>query len=334
MFGAAGILSTLFLLTSCINEDLSDCGVDYKVEYNLKLVTNVSDEIANELTTPEEKELGAELAKRIEPVFQNYVKDIDLSFYNDGESLAHHESTEMDGSTATYTVYLPLQNYKHLAIANEKTEEQVSHHQTENLSGSHLSVASQDTIASQQIGLYSGRLPMQIEQKDQIFHVALYMVNAVEALVLNTNNQPVKSVETYVKDLATSFYVNDSTYTFERSQTLVPESFQTPGGKLLCYYGVGFPSRDVPGKSDKTIRAADADAAHDALWQMEVYVTLNDGKTTKSTLYVKAPLKAGQLKIIKAKIDDKGAVVADNQEVGVSVQLEWKPGGEYEGGFD
>ena len=46
-------LSALLLLTGCstIDDDLSDCGVDYQMDYHLQLVTNFNTELQTQLTT-------------------------------------------------------------------------------------------------------------------------------------------------------------------------------------------------------------------------------------------------------------------------------------------
>ena len=332
---AAALWAVLFLFVGCINEDLSDCGVDYQVKYHLKLVTNLQSEIEQEMTSPEEIALGQAMNQTFERVFQEYAQDIDLSFYKEGMSLEHHESTLMDGATATYSVYLPQHNYMHLAIANQQVEKEVTRDHLYEIANHGLHVDANDTVQSQQIGLFTGRLPMRVEDRDQIFNVSLYPVNAAEALVLNLNNQPVQAVKVYVKDLATSYYVRDSLYTFDRAIVMTQQKLEAEVGQLRCYYGVGFPSRQAPAeKPAASLKAEDQDVAQGALWEMHVYVTMSNGKTTQNRLYVKTPLRPGQLKIIKAKIDEEGKLIPADNEVGVGVTLDWKPGGEFEQDLD
>ena len=59
---------------------------------------------------------------------------------------------------------------------------------------------------------------------------------------------------------------------------------------------------------------------------MDLITQMPDGKYVKNTLYMKNPLKAGEMQIIKVKLNDEGGVVTENPEVGVSVELDWKPG--------
>ena len=70
-----------------------------------------------------------------------------------------------------------------------------------------------------------------------------------------------------------------------------------------------------------------AEDEHEAAWQYRVYVTMPDGRVTESVLYVKDPLKAGRMHIIKASLNDQGGVIPDDPEVGVSIELDWKEGG-------
>jgi hypothetical protein len=51
---------------------------------------------------------------------------------------------------------------------------------------------------------------------------------------------------------------------------------------------------------------------------------------TESVLGVRKPLRAGQLKIIRAKMYSNGALEPDGTGVGVSVTLDWKEAGHHE----
>ena len=68
----------------------------------------------------------------------------------------------------------------------------------------------------------------------------------------------------------------------------------------------------------------------DILDDIESGIKKTDGKYVKNTLYMKNPLKAGEMQVIKVKLNDEGGVVTENPEVGVSVELDWKPGGDFD----
>lgn len=65
-----------------------------------------------------------------------------------------------------------------------------------------------------------------------------------------------------------------------------------------------------------------------ATWRIGIVVRMAD-RYTKTTLYVQEPLRAGELRIIKCKINNRGEVVPNLHNVGASVELDWKPGGDH-----
>ena len=318
-------------LTSCIDEDLSDCGKDYKVDYTVQLRTNISTEIETDLTTDIERQFGVDLSSTLANVFTDHARDLDLSFYTDDERLAQHEQHQMDAAQASYTIYLPVRRYQNLAVANTAVEPNVSIGglQTENTMRL-LQTQNADTVPSQQIGLFSARLPMEIEDRDQEFHVNLYMQNSTACLVLDPGSVAIRDVRGCVTGLASSFAVNDSVYSFDHSVPVRANRLRATNGRLIGLYATGFPSRDALPTAATATGPTATDAAATSLWQFKVYVHLATGKTTENTLYIREPLRAGQLRIVKAAIRDDGSIVTTTQNVGVSVKLDWKPGGEHD----
>ena len=67
--------------------------------------------------------------------------------------------------------------------------------------------------------------------------------------------------------------------------------------------------------------------AADALWELHIYVTTASGSVTENILYVKSPLRAGQLKVIKARAFTNGSLESEDTSVAVSVRLDWSEGG-------
>jgi len=94
---------------------------------------------------------------------------------------------------------------------------------------------------------------------------------------------------------------------------------------------VTFPSRE-PSVTRTVIETTDpfvSPEVNESLWEFHIYATANDGSTTLTKLYIRRPLRAGQLMIIKAKAYPDGSINTDNQTVGVSVTLNWNDGGHY-----
>ena len=69
-----------------------------------------------------------------------------------------------------------------------------------------------------------------------------------------------------------------------------------------------------------------APSADESLWEFHVYATAPDGTRTQNILYIRRPLRAGQLMILKVFMHDDGSVTSGDSTVGVSVTLNWNNG--------
>lgn len=315
-------LSALLLLTGCstIDDDLSDCGVDYQMDYHLQLVTNFNTELQTQLTTETEVKVGDALRRHLNGIFADFAHDIDLSFFGtEGEDeLLWHTEEVMDASEKTFTFYLPKNNYRHLALANLQQNSQVSAEGGEQGQTLHLVQKEGDKVESHETGLFTARTDMDVKEGvDQTFNVSLYMANSAVALVLDPRGNDVSSIQVYSTGFATGFNVNDSTYTFAEKSPLIHTQEIDTGTDQQCFCSVNFPSRDeVEG--------------NEPFWQFYVYVTKNDGTITETVLNVYKPLKAGELQIVKAYLDEDGVAYPTDATVGVSVTLDWNSGGEHD----
>ena len=303
-------------LASCIDEDLSDCGVDYAVEYVVEqqVKTNLQDEIATELARPEEQAMAARISEELGGVFTGVVHDVELSFFND-HRLAWHQYNIVDASSASFTVYMPRADYRNLVLANMMKVEECGFTGAESdltMTVGYLNV--NDTVDSQESGLFSSRMDMHIEDRNQKYRAWLYMLNCAAAVVVDRNGRQADDIWGYVEGTASSFAVNDSVYSFSR-KTVVRTVRMTEGG-YDCLYAVTLPSPD----------GTRADAG---LWRMKVYVK-KDGKITENVVSVNDPLPAGDIRIIRVRMKDDGSLEAVTAEVGVSVTLDWKPGGSHD----
>lgn len=303
--------------SSCIDEDMSDCGKDYTVNYQMRLHTNMQTEIDSELSAPEEQQMARRLEQALADIFSDVARDLDINFYANNE-LAHHEAHLINAANASFTIYLKAADYRHLAWANvaanpvltisgQDTDQQVK-----------IANVPNDTIDGHTHGLFTARKDMAVKSESYTFTVPMYMQNCATALVVNRNGVAADDIKAYVVGLANDFSVNDSVYHHERT-TAVRTTRMDEGGHT-CLHTAGFPSPD--GMRSKVGEA-------DGIWSYHVYVTIN-GKITETKLYVREPLKAAQLKIIKVNLNPDGSVTTEAPEVGVSVTLDWKPGGDYE----
>lgn len=327
------LLSALWLTAGCsaIDDDLSDCPPDvsqYQLEYQLKLVTNMTTELSTKLNTVTETSVANAIRAYLNNIFTDFAHDVDLSFYDTDGSFVrlHHDTHIMDANQKSYTLTLPMREYKHLAVANITDNKVVNLVSDEY---SNTSVLSQDDgtkavpltyIQPHTTGLFTARESMTVlEGVDQTFNVRLYMANSAATLVIDPKGMTYKSLKVFGTGFASRFYINDSTYVFSDTPPLVKADELTTGNSLLCFTSVNFPSHD-----------ADPANPGATLWQLKIYLTKTDDTVTETVLDISEALQAGELKIIKGSLDTDGAVRPYDPTVGVSVTLNWNSAGNYE----
>lgn len=314
-------------LSSCIDEDLSDCGKDYRISYKLTLHSNIDVEINDVLTTADQQQFAIELKQALSGIFTDYATDNDLSFFVD-DAVSHHEANKMNANTASYTIYMQRNDYRHLALANTANETQVAIKRPELASTLMLDQVRQDTVESHNCGLFSSRLSIAASDFDHDLYTQLYMQNCAAALFIDLNTQKPDSVFAFVEGTANTFMVNDSVYTYDRN-TMVKAKTIAQNARYCGLAAVCFPSRDNKSQLRQLQGLAKESADDNGLWQIHVIVKLN-GKYTESILKVDDPLPAGQLRVIKVKMNADGSVTPTIASVGVSVKLDWKPGGSHD----
>lgn len=303
-------------LASCIDEDLSKCGVNYTVSYSVRQPVDLGAEVRAVLSAPAEQGVAVDVEAALSGVFAGTVHDLDLPFY-DVHMLEHRQAAVIDAARATMTFYMQKADYRHLPLGNVEGGEPLGIDGADSDLALTLGTAVGDTIPSHAAPVYSGRLDMPLADRDEAYRADLYMVNSAVAVVLADAADGIGAVTGLVDGMATSFAVNDSTFSFDRGQATRMVGMQSPGYHTL--YAVTMPSRD----------ALPASADGDGLWQVKVYVDLG-GKTTENVLHIREPLRAGRVKIIKGVIKDDGSITTESPEVGVSVTLDWKPGGSHD----
>ena len=321
----AGILliATTAMLSSCIDEDMSDCGKDYQIQYSLQLHTQLSTTIDADLNLSTEQGIANNLKQALGTIFTDHAKDNDLSFFT-GETLSHHEANPMDANSVSYTIFLDRNAYTNLALANTGAINNVSIQGADKLSTLALSQEKKDTIDSHNIGLFSARLNIKEEDFDQNLKTTLHMANCASAVVIDKNNVQAEEIFGFVKGMADEFLVSDSIYHYDNA-TVVRAKKTASTDTHDALYTVSFPSRDghYIGNGSK------ATESETGIWEFHVIVKIN-GKYTENILSFPSPLQAGTLKIAKVTLQPDGSFHSNTQNVGVSVKLDWKPGGKHD----
>jgi len=324
-----------------IDEDRSDCAPapepekESEVNYELRLVTNMTTELDTKLSMQTEIGLHHALKKHLEGIFTDFAHDVDLSFYdNKGDSIRlHHDQHIMDASQASYTLNLPKRQYMHLAAANLVKNGQVGIASDEWCHRSLLQQVSGDTIPSHTTGLFSARLPMNVlEGVDQQFRVRLFMVNCAAALVIDTNGLDSRGIQVSGSGFASGFSICDSLYHFASVSPVVRASRIDPAkGSKIAFCTVSFPSREAAATRTyiETTEGFEDKLGKEPVWEFAVIVPNADGTLTRTVLSIREQLSAGELRIIKARLLDNGGLSPDTPDVGVNVALDWKPGNTY-----
>ena len=343
------------VLTACslIDEDQSDCGKDVKVDYELQLITNLNIELEAQLDFVNDKDVKEALRNYLKNIFTDYARDVDLSFYDSKADSArlHHEKVIMDASQRSYTLYLPMREDMHLAVANLMDNQLVNLTDDDFCHPSKLQQVHADTIRPHTTGLFTARLPMTVlDNVDQAFKVSLYMANCAAALVVDTQGNDASGMKVISSGFASRFSICDSTFVFDdAAPVMLTDDIPVKGGRQKLFCSVNFPSKDTPpltpplrGNAEATRTIIETEEpflsqpSETSLWEFRVYVPRpapsrsGSGMTvTESILRFNKPLDAGQLKVVKVRLRPDGGIEAVSPEVGVSVTLDWKPGGVY-----
>ena len=318
-----------------IDDDMSVCGVDLILNYKLQLHTELSVQLQTELVTEAEKPVRDVLEKWLEPVFTDKAKDVDLRFYTDKEDNVEHQIIEeINDNRSSYTIYLPKENYMHLAVANIADNSQVYLLNGEHSATMELRLSEEGDIPSANVGLFTARLPMNVNDSTTEFEVHLYMVSSAVALVIDPSACPdLVSLLGSVQGMADRFMVRDSIFSYDRAPRMLMENIidinnnknagarkalsASEQSELLCLATVGLPSED------------------DNYWSVRVTATLTGNRHTVTALTVETPLPAGTLRIIKCQMNKNGELepIPDSDgsnDVGATVELDWSEGGDFD----
>lgn len=237
-----------------------------------------------------------------------------LSFFI-GEDLFHHEANKMGANSVSYTIYLPRNNYQNLSLANTGSADNVQITGDNTCKTLALQQEQKDTINSHNIGLFSSRFTINENDFEHDLYTTLYMANCAAVVVIDQSKVQPTRLWGFVEGMATQFQVNDSLYTSTRN-TLVRANqlnegmttYSVPSHDAL--YTVSFPSTQSE-------------------WRYHVITQIN-GKYTETIFTMNEPLKAGRIKIIKTILKEDGSLSTSSTAVGVSVKLDWKPGGSHD----
>lgn len=331
------VMAVVFVGCSVIDEDLSDCDEALKLDYDIHLVTNMSTELQQEFDRLSDADLLKALQSYLAPIFTDYARDLDLSFYDvEGDhARLHHEQHQMDANEMSYTLYIPRRPYTHLALANLEGNGVVTPEGCEFSHTAGLLQSRGDTVRTHKTGLFSARKKILADQDDtKTVDVHLYMVNCAAGLVIDTSKAALKDLKVFATGFASGFNIADSSFVFSaKPQVIIADKIYSGSNGQQCFCTVNFPSPETPEKTRVIFESQYPFISPDAskaLWQFIVYATLLDGTVTQSIVSIMSTLRSGQLNIIRGGMNPDGSLTPVESNVAVSITLDWNHAGHHE----
>lgn len=323
------LLCLPFAIVSCryigtIDDDTSNCNHTYRFTYHMHAVSNTNDQITTQLSNDGDAALRQDLTSLLTPLLHPNQYGANLLFQDMGERSNLVSPQTFIGDETSLTMMLCPNDYRHVAVTGTDKDIAMLRDSME-ITKAAISQPQKDTISSQQVALLSGRKEIKITGNEDNIHVHLFPANAAIAVVAK-QDATVKDVKIFFTDLASSFTLNDSTYHFDQNAFVRTTLNTTANQAKKIYYALVFPSRDnAPGTIDK-----DNTQASGAFWRTIIMAEIADGTTTRTVLYVKKALHAGDVKIINITVGSNGAAESTDTNMGASVTLDWKNGGSYD----
>ena len=319
-------LLLLLTLQSCslIDDDLSDCETTFSLTYELRVVSNINLQLSEQLQTGAGSRTLATLNNYFSPIMQPTASEVRLGFFPTDGGAPVYYTRHTQGLRTAFSLSIPADNYRHVAVIGQE-DPSIFLRDTTEVRTERLSQFLNDTVDSHNHAALAGTLDMNVANNaNQDWEIDLYPADASVAVVMKKNPK-VTRIRVFLADLATSFTPNDSTWHWEHNSLVRTDAVDITGTDSVAYCGVAFPSRmEAPGTIDPDVAAAKG-----AVWRVVILSELPNGTTTRSVLYMAKPLKAGDIRVIRIRVNDDGGVSTSDSNVGASVTLDWKKGGEY-----
>ena len=327
-FWATALLILLTMLTqqSCsyIDDDRSDCETSYSLTYKLEVVSNINMQLREQLKADAGSLTLKTLNNYFASVFQPNTTEARLGFYPLDGAAPVLFIRNIQGLRSMFSISIPADNYRHIAVIGQ-SDPSIFLSDTTKASTVRLTQSLRDTVDNHIQAVMAGTLNMNVlGNADQTLEVNLYPADAGVAVVMRDNPR-VGRVRVFLADLATSFTPDDSTWHWDHASLVRTTPLTVTGTDSTAYCGVAFPSHNTTATGAKGGTRADGSA----LWHAVVLVDMPDGTVTRTLLSLYEPLKAGDIRVIKVNVNDDGGISTTDSNVGASVTLDWKSGGEY-----
>lgn len=320
-------LLLLLTLQSCslIDDDLSDCETTFSLTYELRVVSNINLQLSEQLQTGAGSRTLATLNNYFSPIMQPTASEVRLGFFPTDGGAPVYYTRHTQGLRTAFSLSIPADNYRHVAVIGQE-DPSIFLVDTTSAATVRLTQLLNDTVQSHNHAILAGKLDMNVMgNTDQSWEIDLYPADANVAVVMKKNPKVVRT-RVFLADLATSFTPNDSTWHWDHSSLVRTDAVDVTGTDSVSYCGVAFPSRM---EQQTTAGSRLTRATDNALWHVIILADLPEGTVTRTVLSLSDALKAGDVRVIRVKLNDDGGVSTSDSNVGASVTLDWKKGGEY-----
>lgn len=304
-FGSLLILTTCGL-SSCIDEDLSDCPPPAKAV-----------ELSYELKVSQDVSLG----------FSDEVHSLHLGFWNQPTNL-YREVTLMDEEIPEdmlFTITLPVDNYQHIAVANGEQSDGSYLPYAPDINQAVLSYKflKPDTIPASGFPAYTGKLQMNMVKtfKDEKYEVLLEPVSGKYNLHVN-HPGTLKNTKCFIKGGHQGLALWEQTWIMDEDIVTDVNSFATVvSNQEMNYVFYALPTW-TPSVTTK------AETMQEGWWKVYFYSELGD-KIVQHIFTIKEGVKAGDVFEATFNLTEYGGEVID-ADAGVEFNPDWQPGNDYE----
>lgn len=306
IFYGSLLLCSVWSMTSCIDEDLSDCPPPAKevdITYRLEIAQDV--------------ELG----------YSNEVNSLHLGFWNTPSSLYRERMIKKEElpSDMIFRVTLPIDNYSHVAVANSAQEDGTYLPFAALLSDVELSMPliKPDTVAASQQPTYAGILQMNMEETHETENYEVLLKPVSGKFVLHIEHpETLKDMKCYLRGTEESYSCWNQEWNYDSKLVTNASRFRTEETTQKTDFSFyAYPTQPAEATKADTAPAA-------GTWKMYLYSKLND-KIIQHIFTIKETVSSGQVFEATFRVTEQGGEAID-VEAGVEINTDWKPGNDFD----
>lgn len=321
------VLTSVLTACSLIDDNLAVCSVNQRINYQLQVHADVSMQLQSELNATEQESVRDALQSWLTPIFADENIDVDLRFFMALTDEPTVQKTEIIKKRRTsFSITLPKENFMHLAVANLNSSPQMQLSGVEHSATERLDIVGDGEMKSLGSSIYATRLPMEISGDSlQELEVELHMITSVVALVIDHTECPeLLQTEGSVMGCAGGFGVVDSLFDYTNTLSFRMLDVPVSAKKLPAIR-----ARREQTAAYRCLGVVAMPTQEEQEWQLTVVATLSGSRHTTNTMTVSTPLQAGELRILKTRMNKNGELSFD-KDVSVSIELDWNEGGDHE----